>query len=647
MKQLIGITLLLLCAGSIKAQPGLEHYPRHVTFGLYTSQGVVIDTLNKEYEITFSFNPFTWKSSRSEHNGVRQENLSSKEIPFKDNKYGIKTTYYGEVKIVIIKGEDTMIIFTEISLDSIAFCVCKYKIQRDDANLVNSLDLYGNAKLQNFSLEKLKLDQENKKLFYRSDNIQEDILSREKNVEKCIEFAEKLESYHGDKNWVMNICNTSYKRREYSSLHVRKISFEWSKGYNVKIYPIKKKAYFKHELFDNEYQRDYHVFSISYDEGLTWEKLFSVKNQSYLDVVYLNDLEQIGISWNFGLLISNYNDLSNWTYYYPAKYDYFDDKNPKKYIGLNLNMDQEFFGNPAYFETYYFDESIELESSPTRTVNYEHIANSRGYDIIVMNKDTLYLLNTPLSYRSDFDSLRQKMFTSNASKHLSGVLRNDYYIAQWAVIDKELYLTHVFVPKNEFENQLSDYIELDLKPFFGEAYKDGKIKANWVSQNLQVHNGNLIHYLDNVFESIFERVHILTIKKGKLKGHKKYDNSRSYRSIYAINRDSLYHFIYSNINWNNIPDLKESGKRVVISLYTGKSIKPNVNIVNENDTFQDPDFIKYKDTSELYEIISQEVLKAFKLLPHWNYYYRQNKSITVKFEYTIYVTEETRKRYAR
>jgi hypothetical protein len=324
------------------AQPGIPPREKHLKFGLYNSQGQVIYPQNNSFTISFLF---TNESDTSAERKI----VSNKDILFLDNKYEITTLRNEEVIITIEDGQDTMTLFTTVSLDSIAFNIGKYKISDEDAELFNNFIFYGKVNIENFKLENFKTNSSFEKLFFSPEI--EPKISRKENISTCMKCAQKIEDEHGGTNWAKNTCNTEYQRIYLSSnkVFIAKILRSASDDYRVKIYPVKNKFYLKHEFVPDN--NNFHSFSISFNEGFTWIKLLSVKNEWYVSVVYFPDLNKIGIYTENGLILSNCDDLVNWSYYYGIHDANSEKKLKKTYIGLVLR-NENWYDN--YFTNFLF-----------------------------------------------------------------------------------------------------------------------------------------------------------------------------------------------------------------------------------------------------------------------------------------------------
>ena len=252
-------------------------------------------------------------------------------------------------------------------------------------------------------------------------------------------------------------------------------------------------------------------------------------------------------------------------------------------------------------------------------------ATGQAGDRLIWNGDTLKVFNNPLNLRRDLNTLRPKLFGEEEGGWMTSCWRG--YIAEWTIIDEEIYLTNIF-SCTYFE----DSIKSDLKLVFDTEYENGKVKATWITGKLKIPKGKLIHYVHDGYQSFYETELVLTFKNGLLTEQKEYDNSNSSKSVFTENQDSLYNFIYTNINWSKIPDLKDEKVRVFISIQSSETTKPDSIVIirkAENET------------------LNQEALRVFNLIPEWNVYYRLGEVRRRRMSYAVIFDEQKRKKYAR
>ena len=247
-------------------------------------------------------------------------------------------------------------------------------------------------------------------------------------------------------------------------------------------------------------------------------------------------------------------------------------------------------------------------------------------DRLIWNGDTLTILSSfkpsLLELRNDIDSLRSELFREEEAE--SDKVCRSSYIAEWTVIENEIFLTNVYCP-----NYYHDSIKADLKSVFGDEYEDGKVKATWVTDQIVIPKGKLIHYIDRGHQ-FYESELVLIFKNGRLIEQKEY-NSKSYKSVLSENQDSLQNFIYSTIDWEKVPDLKNEKVGVIISFSSGETRKPDrVQIARGSDN----------------EILNQEALRVVKLIPEWNVYHSRGIFFRITWTVPIIFDEQNRMKYA-
>lgn len=246
-------------------------------------------------------------------------------------------------------------------------------------------------------------------------------------------------------------------------------------------------------------------------------------------------------------------------------------------------------------------------------------------DILIWDGERLIVFSNPLELRNDIDSLRPKLFGEKNAGMNTACWRG--YIAEWTMIDNEIFLTNIYSC-----NYYEDSIKSDLKTVFGAEYNNGRVKASWLTGKILIPKGKVVHYVHSGYESFYETELELTFKNGILTEQIRFDNSKSYKSIYTEKQDSLQNFIYNNIDWNKVPDLKDEKKRVIIMITSGETKKPDsVLIVRPCDN----------------GILNQEALRVVKLLPEWDVYYKHGVVYRMKWSLPIIFDEQKRMKYAR
>ncbi|MFT5618275.1 MAG: hypothetical protein ACI85I_001507 [Arenicella sp.] len=245
-------------------------------------------------------------------------------------------------------------------------------------------------------------------------------------------------------------------------------------------------------------------------------------------------------------------------------------------------------------------------------------------DKLIWNGDSLTVFSNPLELLYDIDSLRPKLFGEKEAGVNTACWRG--YIAEWTMIENDIYLTNIFS-----SNYYDDSIKSDLKAVFGAECENGKVKATWITGKILIPKSKLIHYVHIGYESFYETEQVLTFENGILTGKEEYNNSKSYESIFTEKQDSLHKFLYTNIEWGRIQNLKDEKVRVFISIQSGRTRKPDsVSIIRGSEN----------------EMLNKEALRVVNLIPEWDVYYRLGKVYRKKWTIPIVFNEQKRMKYA-
>lgn len=253
------------------------------------------------------------------------------------------------------------------------------------------------------------------------------------------------------------------------------------------------------------------------------------------------------------------------------------------------------------------------------------LATEQQGDKLIWNGDTLTISSNPLELRGDIDYIRSKLLGEKNVTLSTSCWRG--YIAEWIIIENEMYLTNLFNC-----NLSSNIIKFDLKNVFGSECINGMVKATWVTMDILIPTGKRIHYIHSGYDSFYEKELVLSFKNGVLVKQKEYDNSKSHKSIFTENQDTLDNFIYTNIDWDIIPDLKDEKTIVYVSVLSSSTPKPDSIFISKGATN---------------EILNNEALRVANLIPEWNVYYRLGVVHTMKWTFPIVFNEENRKKYNR
>ena len=252
-------------------------------------------------------------------------------------------------------------------------------------------------------------------------------------------------------------------------------------------------------------------------------------------------------------------------------------------------------------------------------------------DKLIYNGDTLsvYLYLPNEFYKPDTVPIGQyeSIYTVNLfgdKKTCISTACGREYQATWEILENQLYLTGIYSCC-----YYEDNIKADLTSLFKEKVINGKVKADWVTGNVFFQKGKMITRIDaelSIYETDFE----FEFSEGKLLNVKSYDNSKSRISIYSQNQEKLIDFIYSNIDWNNLPISQE---RVSVNVRFS---------ANENGKVDEVKIMRGDN-----ETFNQEAIRVVKLIPEWDVFYIRGKHFRFYWNLPIIFSEENREKYGK
>ena len=229
------------------------------------------------------------------------------------------------------------------------------------------------------------------------------------------------------------------------------------------------------------------------------------------------------------------------------------------------------------------------------------------YDYLIIGKDTLRLYSNPYEVPA-----------IDISKFYYG---EPEYQTYWRLEDSMLFLVGI-VKCNDKNNKV------DLSLIFGNDFKNGRVFANWVSGELIHPLGKRIDFYDI---SSYESEDVFLFDKGSFIKNYKYDNSKTYKSIFTQNIDYALSFIYSKINWETIPSSDDSKKLVVLRIVSGE----------EKNKFQ------ISMLGGIDSLYNNEALRVAKLIPEWDVLYLHGQPKKMFYFLKINFSNEMRLKYKR
>ncbi len=250
-------------------------------------------------------------------------------------------------------------------------------------------------------------------------------------------------------------------------------------------------------------------------------------------------------------------------------------------------------------------------------------ATSQTPDILIYKGDTLSLFANPLEQLYGNDSTRPKYFGKREACMNTACWRG--YQAEWKIIDNQLYLTGIYSCC-----YYEDKIKADLTELFGNKCINGTVKADWVTGKLIVPKGKLIYYIHMGYDSFYESELEFEFAKGQLIETKTYDNSKSRLSIYSKNEEKLKEFIYSNINWTDLPKTDKLVKVIISFAANEKGFVDDVKVMRGYDSIYD-----------------KEAVRVVKAIPEWDVFFRRGKLEKAYWTLPVIFSAENKEKYKK
>lgn len=242
-------------------------------------------------------------------------------------------------------------------------------------------------------------------------------------------------------------------------------------------------------------------------------------------------------------------------------------------------------------------------------------ATEQQPEYLIYKGDTLMLRAEPLwSYFNDDRPYPSGIFKMGSTACWRG------YRGYWELRNDSLFLNEV---RDCFEQEI-----IPLSQIFKDRDTSKPIFADWVTgKYFQPYGKRLVFITDYL---IYEYENWYTFNKGILKKKANYDNRRTRLSPYSNNDKLLVEFIRKEINYNNVPTVKEKIRVVVRFEGVDKNGKINKVKLLKNPT-ADKRFAK-------------EAIRAVKAIPQWNVIYKQGKPFHIYWTMPItFLPEEDRK----
>jgi hypothetical protein len=240
-------------------------------------------------------------------------------------------------------------------------------------------------------------------------------------------------------------------------------------------------------------------------------------------------------------------------------------------------------------------------------------ATAQFPELLIVEKDTIKMYTNPLEAyfeRKGERSIGNIEMVSSCTALWRG------YVATWKLTNDSLFLVGI---------KISGHSKTASAIGITEEFKSSSVFANWVSLSVICPYGNLIQYMHQGYSSIYEYEKEFEFINGLLKSAKVYNNSASKLSAFTENTDTLWQFIYQNMDWAMIEEQKVDRKSKIVL-----QIQPDA-----TGKIKDVQVIRGANM-----LIDNEVKRVIRLIPHWTVYYRRGEFLSLKWILPIALNQQ-------
>jgi hypothetical protein len=244
-------------------------------------------------------------------------------------------------------------------------------------------------------------------------------------------------------------------------------------------------------------------------------------------------------------------------------------------------------------------------------------------DVLYYQGDTFSIFSNPLEDYYTEETRPEHFFPERVACLSTGCWRG--YIAHWTIENDILYLVRIETCCWDKKRARAN-----LSHLFGDKCIYGRVKADWFTGGIMAPQGERIEYIHMGYESIYERELIFTFEKGHMVQDNVLDNTKSKRSDYESDADKRNAFIFSHINWDQLPDSEEEVKLIAV-LWTDPSGKiEGIEIrKSTNDSYNDA------------------VVHAIQQIPDWTVFYHHGEFVPNSWVIAVKIDPAIRQQYGR
>lgn len=246
-------------------------------------------------------------------------------------------------------------------------------------------------------------------------------------------------------------------------------------------------------------------------------------------------------------------------------------------------------------------------------------ATAQSADRLIFNGDTMVLFSNPLE--AYLSTKPQRSINNQEFEWVTTACYKGYF-ATWEIVNDSLFLISV---QKGCQSETPQYF--DLKSEFGSS----RVFAYWFTGNSISPKGELLYYIHNAYESLYESEVHFKISQGKVNEINILDNSKFKQSDYSKNEEMLREFIYFSINWDVLPNDFFGNVTVYVQFSA-----------NENGVIDSAEVIKGYNS-----VFDNEAIRVIKSIPEWDVYYKYGKFRRIKWTLPIQFSLENKNKYKR
>lgn len=275
------------------------------------------------------------------------------------------------------------------------------------------------------------------------------------------------------------------------------------------------------------------------------------------------------------------------------------------------------------------------------------IATAQIGDLLIWNNDTLVMFSNPLDKYCDTCNVRSGIIEKLNSK--DSLLHPDKYLqvheslestacwrgysAVWKLKNNKLYLDKIMACHDP-------ELILELKEIFPQS--NNELFAEWYTGDIILPQGKCLECVHLDYLSIYEKELVLKFANGVLIDSISYQNTIGKKSSFFNDYISgkSREFIYSNIRWEKLPELKSKSITVFVAVQPNEN--GQIDSINFKNTYalDGKDFITDSDNKYI-----QEAIRIARLIKDWDVVYQRGNIVGRTL--TIDFNENLRKQYVR